>query len=167
MKSGDPSSIHSTKLFPDPHRCGTHAHTGTHTLPNFPTHLPCFPLLHTLCRACTKNNTSQVQLSSTLRGQKWTNLERSLGCHQKEPWEIKSPLSTADFTPHNHGAPPALPTSAANCPTPWQPCQAHCPSSTRYRNNADNVTRTCSFVSVALSSVLPCRHGECSGAAAT
>lgn len=86
------------KSFPDPHTRGTHVHMCTHTLPNFPIHLPCLPLLRTLCRACTKN-TGPVQLGSTLRGQKWTNLERSLGHHQKEPWQqVKSPLSTAGFT---------------------------------------------------------------------
>lgn len=139
-----PSTPWSRSLTPTD---AAHMHTqAPNTLPNFPTHLPCFPLLHTLCRACTKNNTSQVQLGSTLRGQKRTNLERSLGCHQKEPWEqIKSPVSTADFTPHNHGAPPALPVSAANCPTPWQPCQAHSPSSTHYRNRQLELVGLCQW----------------------
>lgn len=114
---GGLSSIHSMRSFADPHTRGTHVYICTH-IPNFPTHLPCF-FSSALCRACTKNNTRRVQFSSTLRGQKWTNLERSLGHHQKEPWQqIKSPLSTAGFTANYLSSLPT--TTEPHLPSPRQ-----------------------------------------------
>lgn len=55
----------------------------------------------------------------------WAPPEGALAAGQEPPLHCRLHRQLPVFTPHNHGAPPALPASAASCPTPWQPCQAH------------------------------------------
>lgn len=78
----------------------------------------------------------------------WAPPEGALAADQEPPLHCRLHCQLPVFTPHNHRAPPALPASATSCPTPWQPCQARSSPSTLHRNDADNVTRTCSSVSV-------------------